>query len=38
VGVGVNSPWALRHAFNAFDAWPVNIGFLGRVRRPRTRR
>ncbi|MFC7939543.1 urease subunit alpha [Streptomyces sp. NPDC057387] len=29
-GVGVNSPWALRHAFCAFDAWPVNIGFLGR--------
>ncbi|MEU0028342.1 urease subunit alpha [Streptomyces sp. NPDC006335] len=29
-GVGVNSPWALRHAFAAFDAWPVNIGFLGR--------
>ncbi|GAA2751274.1 urease subunit alpha [Kitasatospora cinereorecta] len=29
-GVGVNSPWALRHGFNAFDAWPVNIGFLGR--------
>ncbi|MFJ4979605.1 urease subunit alpha [Streptomyces coeruleorubidus] len=29
-GVGVNSPWALRHAFHAFDAWPVNIGFLGR--------
>lgn len=29
-GVGVNSPWALRLAFNAFDAWPVNIGFLGR--------
>ncbi|AJC53056.1 urease subunit alpha [Streptomyces sp. 769] len=29
-GVGVNSPWALGHAFNAFDAWPVNIGFLGR--------
>ncbi|WP_373420770.1 MULTISPECIES: urease subunit alpha [Streptomyces] len=29
-GVGVNSPWALRHTFNAFDAWPVNIGFLGR--------
>ncbi|MFI8278803.1 urease subunit alpha [Streptomyces sp. NPDC085929] len=28
--VGVNSPWALRHAFNAFDAWPVNIGFLAR--------
>jgi urease subunit alpha len=29
-GVGVNSPWALHTAFNAFDAWPVNIGFLGR--------
>ncbi len=29
-GVGVNSPWALRHAFRAFDDWPVNIGFLGR--------
>ncbi|MGC0206412.1 urease subunit alpha [Streptomyces levis] len=29
-GVGINSPWALRHAFGAFDAWPVNIGFLGR--------
>ncbi|MEU1619976.1 urease subunit alpha [Streptomyces sp. NPDC005722] len=29
-GVGVNSPWALRHAFSSFDAWPVNIGFLGR--------
>ncbi|MER8048142.1 urease subunit alpha [Streptomyces sp. NPDC094032] len=29
-GVGVNSAWALRHAFNAFDAWPVNIGFLAR--------
>ncbi|KOU54075.1 urease subunit alpha [Streptomyces sp. WM6378] len=29
-GVGVNSPWALRGAFAAFDAWPVNIGFLGR--------
>jgi urease subunit alpha len=29
-GVGVSSPWALRHAFNAFDAWPVNIGFLAR--------
>ncbi len=29
-GVGVNSPWALRHAFKSFDAWPVNIGFLGR--------
>ncbi len=29
-GVGVNSPWALRHAFDAFDAWPVNVGFLAR--------
>ncbi len=29
-GIGVNSPWALRHAFNSFDQWPVNIGFLGR--------
>jgi urease subunit alpha len=29
-GVGVSSPWALRNAFGAFDAWPVNIGFLGR--------
>ena len=29
-GVGVNSPWALRTAFASFDAWPVNIGFLGR--------
>ncbi|MFF0431533.1 urease subunit alpha [Streptomyces sp. NPDC004327] len=29
-GVGVNSPWVLKHAFSAFDAWPVNIGFLGR--------
>ncbi len=29
-GVGVNSPWGLRHAFKSFDAWPVNIGFLGR--------
>ncbi|TGN65757.1 urease subunit alpha [Nocardioides eburneiflavus] len=29
-GVGVNSPWALRTATAAFDAWPVNIGFLGR--------
>jgi urease subunit alpha len=29
-GVGVNSPWALRHAFSAFDAWPVNVGFLAR--------
>jgi urease subunit alpha len=29
-GVGVNSPWALHTAFAAFDAWPVNIGFLAR--------
>ncbi len=29
-GVGVNSPWALRTAFAAFDEWPVNIGFLAR--------
>lgn len=29
-GVGVNSPWALRTALQAFDDWPVNIGFLGR--------
>ena len=29
-GVGINSPWALSHAFSAFDAWPVNIGFLAR--------
>ncbi|MFB6616147.1 urease subunit alpha [Streptomyces sp. NPDC056367] len=29
-GVGVNSPWALKHGFGAFDAWPVNIGFLAR--------
>ncbi|MGV9254349.1 urease subunit alpha [Streptomyces sp. NPDC003697] len=29
-GVGVNSPWALGRAFAAFDAWPVNVGFLGR--------
>ncbi|MFI8501546.1 urease subunit alpha [Streptomyces sp. NPDC085524] len=29
-GVGVNSPWALKRGFGAFDAWPVNIGFLAR--------
>jgi urease subunit alpha len=29
-GVGVNSPWALERAYAAFDAWPVNIGFLAR--------
>ena len=30
-GPGVNSPWGLRAAYRAFDAWPVNIGFLGRA-------
>ncbi|MFE1949240.1 urease subunit alpha [Streptomyces sp. NPDC059524] len=29
-GVGVNSPWALKLGFDAFGAWPVNIGFLAR--------
>ncbi|MGW3961486.1 urease subunit alpha [Amycolatopsis sp. NPDC005003] len=29
-GPGISTPWALRHAFAAFDAWPINIGFLGR--------
>lgn len=29
-GVGVSSPWGLRHAYAAFEDWPVNIGFLGR--------
>jgi urease subunit alpha len=29
-GPGVNSRWGLRTAYRAFDAWPVNIGFLGR--------
>ena len=29
-GVGLNSPWVLRQAFGAFDAWPVNVGFLAR--------
>ncbi len=29
-GPGVNSRWAMRAAYRAFDAWPVNIGFLGR--------
>jgi urease subunit alpha len=35
-GVGVNSPWGLRRGFEAFDAWPVNIGFLGRGSASRT--
>jgi urease subunit alpha len=29
-GVGVNSAWGLRSGWAAFDAWPVNVGFLGR--------
>jgi len=29
-GVGVGSGWALRQAYAAFDAWPVNVGVLGR--------
>jgi urease subunit alpha len=29
-GPGVNSRWGLQVAYRAFDAWPVNIGFLGR--------
>ena len=29
-GVGVDSGWALRKAYAAFDAWPINIGVLGR--------
>jgi urease subunit alpha len=29
-GVGLNAPWLLGQAFAAFDAWPVNIGFLAR--------
>lgn len=29
-GVGVGSGWALRRGYAAFDAWPVNIGVLGR--------
>ncbi|WP_370290032.1 urease subunit alpha [Nocardioides sp.] len=29
-GPGISTPWALRHAFGAFDAWPINVGFLGR--------
>ena len=35
-GVGVSSAWGLRNAFAAFDAWPVNIGFLGRGSASRT--
>jgi urease subunit alpha len=29
-GSGVNTRWGLATAYRAFDAWPVNIGFLGR--------
>lgn len=29
-GPGVNSSWAMRTAYRAFDAWPVNLGLLGR--------
>ncbi|HYY10244.1 MAG TPA: urease subunit alpha [Kineosporiaceae bacterium] len=29
-GPGVNTGWGLRTAYRAFDAWPVNVGFLGR--------
>jgi urease subunit alpha len=29
-GPGVNTGWGLRIAYRAFDAWPVNVGFLGR--------
>jgi urease subunit alpha len=30
-GPGVNTGWGLRTAYRAFDAWPVNLGFLGRA-------
>lgn len=29
-GVGVGSGWALRRGYAAFDAWPINVGVLGR--------
>lgn len=29
-GVGVGSAWALRAGYAAFDAWPMNVGVLGR--------
>jgi urease subunit alpha len=29
-GVGVNDAYGLRRAVAAFDAWPVNVGWLGR--------
>ena len=28
--MGVGSGWALRQAYAAFDAWPINVGVLGR--------
>lgn len=29
-GVGIGSGWVLRQGYAAFDAWPVNVGVLGR--------
>lgn len=29
-GVGVGSAWALRQGYAALDAWPINVGVLGR--------
>lgn len=29
-GVGVNDPYGVHRAIEAFDAWPINIGWLGR--------
>ena len=29
-GVGIGSGWVLRAGYAAFDAWPVNVGVLGR--------
>ena len=29
-GVGISSPWVLRRGYAALDAWPVNVGVLGR--------
>jgi urease subunit alpha len=29
-GCGITSPQELRHAFRAFDAWPINVGVLAR--------
>ncbi len=30
-GVGVSSAWALKHGFEMFSAWPINVGILGRA-------